>query len=301
MDCDILEMDGNYYVLELNPRFGGGFPFSYEAGVNLPGAIIQWAKGESFDVKELQPKYGLTFAKCDYLVDMTRKASPQELDKKKRQVKKIAVFGAGGLGREVAGGIQRINNSGDGAWELIGFYDDGLEIGTPVSHYGSVLGGMTDLNAVDEPLALAIAVGNPKTRKLIHDRITNSNIYFPNLIAPSFRILDHKTFVIGEGNIIQDNCSVTCDVEIGNYNVFNGSNALGHDVNVGDFNVLMPGVRLSGEVKLGTCNLLGVDSIVLQRVKIGDNVTLGAGSVMMTKPKDGFTYIGVPAKKFDFE
>ena len=70
---------------------------------------------------------------------------------------------------------------------------------------------------------------------------------------------------------------------------------------MGDFNVLMPGVRLSGEVKLGTCNLLGVDSIVLQRVKIGDNVTLGAGSVMMTKPKDGFTYIGVPAKKFDFE
>jgi sugar O-acyltransferase (sialic acid O-acetyltransferase NeuD family) len=301
MDCDILEMDGNYYVLELNPRFGGGFPFSYEAGVNLPGAIIQWAKGESFDANELQPKYGLTFAKCDYLVDMTRKVSPQELDKKKKQVKKIAVFGAGGLGREVAGGIQRINNSGDGAWELIGFYDDGLEVGTPISHYGSVLGGMTDLNAVDEPLALAIAVGNPKTRKLIHDRITNSNIYFPNLIAPSFRILDHKTFVIGEGNIIQDNCSVTCDVEIGNYNVFNGSNALGHDVKVGDFNVLMPGVRLSGEVKLGTCNLLGVDSIVLQRVKIGDNVTLGAGSVMMTKPKDGFTYIGVPAKKFDFE
>jgi len=39
---------------------------------------------------------------------------------------------------------------------------------------------------------------------------------------------------------------------------------------------------------------------VLQKVKVGDNVTLGAGSVLMTKPKDGHTYIGVPAKKFDF-
>jgi len=65
--------------------------------------------------------------------------------------------------------------------------------------------------------------------------------------------------------------------------------------------VLMPGVRLSGEVTVGNCNLLGVDSVVLQRVKIGDRVTLGAGSVMMTKPRDGFTYIGIPAKKFDFE
>ncbi len=160
---------------------------------------------------------------------------------------------------------------------------------------------MDELNAVEEPLALAIAVGAPATRKRIFERITNPNITFPNLIAPSFRILDPSTFKIGQGNIIQDNCSVTCDVEIGNFNVFNGSNAMGHDVKVGDYNVLMPGVRLSGEVTTGNCNLLGVDSVVLQRVKIGSNVTLGAGSVLMTKPKDGNTYIGVPAKKFDFE
>lgn len=68
LDCDILERDGSYYVLELNPRFGGGFPFSYEAGVNLPKAIIEWAKGNSVDPSILVPKYGMTFAKCDYLV-----------------------------------------------------------------------------------------------------------------------------------------------------------------------------------------------------------------------------------------
>lgn len=68
LDCDILEQDGEYYVLELNPRFGGGFPFSYEAGVNLPKALIEWAKGNIVDLAILQPTYGLTFAKCDYLV-----------------------------------------------------------------------------------------------------------------------------------------------------------------------------------------------------------------------------------------
>lgn len=304
MDCDILEMDGKYYVLELNPRFGGGFPFSYEAGVNLPKAIIKWVAGEPFDNKELVPTYGLTFAKCDYLVDMSSKSDQSQVNNSKKntpKTKKIAIYGAGGLGREVAGGIQRINNAGRENWELIGFYDDALEKGTVVSHYGTVLGGMDELNQVEEPMALAIAVGTPKSRMLIHNRIVNPNIYFPNLIAPSFRILDNQTFKIGQGNIIQDNCSVTCDVEIGNYNVFNGSNALGHDVQVGDFNVMMPGVRLSGEVTIGDKNLFGVDSVVLQRVKVGNNVTLGAGSVLMTKPKDGHTYIGVPAKKFDFE
>lgn len=215
--------------------------------------------------------------------------------------KRIAIYGAGGLGREVAGGIQRINNAGHENWELVGFYDDGIQKGTKISHYGTVLGGMAELNAINEPIALTIAVGSPDTRKNILERITNPNISFPNIIAPSFRILDPKTFKIGKGNIIQDNCSVTCDVEIGDYNVLNGSNALGHDVVVGNFNVLMPGVRLSGDVRLGGCNLLGVDSVVLQKVKIGDGVTLGAGSVLMTKPKDGGTYIGVPAKKFNFE
>ena len=298
LDCDILERDGVYYVLELNPRFGGGFPFSYEAGVNLPKAIIRWWQGKEFDIKELIPNYGLTFAKCDYLVDMTDEIIPLT---KKMNKKKIAIYGAGGLGREVAGGIQRINNAGKESWEFVGFYDDRIEKGTQVSHYGTVLGGMDELNSVDEPIALAIAVGTPDTRRMILERITNPNISFPNLIAPSFRVLDPKTFKIGKGNIIQDNCSVTCDVVIGDYNVLNGSNAMGHDVVVGDFNVLMPGVRLSGEVRVGDSNLLGVDSVVLQRIKIGSHVTLGAGSVLMTKPKDGFTYVGVPAKKFDYK
>ena len=69
LDCDILEKDGEYYVLELNPRFGGGFPFSYEAGVNLPKAIIEWAKGNDIDNSILQPEYGKMFAKNDYLVE----------------------------------------------------------------------------------------------------------------------------------------------------------------------------------------------------------------------------------------
>ena len=303
LDCDILEMDGQYYVLELNPRFGGGFPFSYEAGVNLPKALINWAQGIDFDVKQLVPTYGLTFAKCDYLVDMTSQLLESGQHKKtaKADVKKIAIYGAGGFGREVAGGIHRINRSKNENWEIVGFFDDNKPVGEQISHYGKVLGGIEELNAMKEPLALAIAVGSPATRKLIRDRITNPNVYYPNIIAPSFRVLDQDTFKIGEGNIIQDNCSATCDVTIGNFNVFNGSNVLGHDDVIGDYNVLMPSVHLSGAVEMGDFNLLGVDSVVLQRIKIGNNVTLGAGSVLMIKPKDGGTYVGVPAKKFNFK
>jgi len=35
-------------------------------------------------------------------------------------------------------------------------------VGTKISHVGTVLGGVDALNAVTEPLAVAIAIGNPK-------------------------------------------------------------------------------------------------------------------------------------------
>ena len=71
LDCDILEKDGMYYVLELNPRFGGGFPFSYEAGVNMPKAVIEWMRGNVINPKMLVPHYNRMFAKCDYLVEIS--------------------------------------------------------------------------------------------------------------------------------------------------------------------------------------------------------------------------------------
>ncbi len=304
------DANGDAKVTEINIRYVAYNCCLANAGFNLAEyhllAILGRSSELTREVEMTFPKNNLFLRDVDgtpiYIPNYTPLKigeSVQSSDKPKR--KKIAIYGGGGLGREVAGGIERINQAGTDSWEFVGFYDDRLEKGSQVSHYGTVLGGMDELNRVGEPLALAIAVGTPETRKRILERISNPNISFPNLIAPSFRVLDSKTFKIGKGNIIQDNCSVTCDVEVGDYNVLNGSNVLGHDVRVGSFNVLMPGVRLSGEVSVGDGNLFGVDSVILQRIKVGNRVTLGAGSVLMTKPKDGFTYIGVPAKKFDYD
>lgn len=70
LDCDVLERDGEFYVLELNPRFGGGYPFSQEAGVNMPKAIVAWAQGEDVVNEMFFPKYGKMFSKCDILLNV---------------------------------------------------------------------------------------------------------------------------------------------------------------------------------------------------------------------------------------
>lgn len=216
-------------------------------------------------------------------------------------MKDIAIYGAGGFGREVACLIKRINEKTP-IWNLIGFFDDNPELkGKMISRYASCLGGMDVLNEYGFNLALTIPIGNPQVVKKVFSRITNSKVYFPNIIMTDFLMADPESFKIGKGNIIQGGCSVSCDVVVGDFNVFNGSVAFGHDAKVGSFNTFMPGTRISGEVQIGDENFFGVGSIVLQQLRIGNNVRIGAGSVLMTKPKDGNLYIGNPALKFRFD
>ena len=69
LDVDIMQRtNGDYCVLELNPRFGGGFPFSYEAGVNFPKALLCLIKGEKVNTDILQPEYGYMCSKNDFLM-----------------------------------------------------------------------------------------------------------------------------------------------------------------------------------------------------------------------------------------
>jgi carbamoyl-phosphate synthase large subunit len=68
LDCDVFLADGRPYVLELNPRFGGGYPFSHAAGADLPAALIAWASGEAPDPRWLRIRPGVKSAKCDRLV-----------------------------------------------------------------------------------------------------------------------------------------------------------------------------------------------------------------------------------------
>ena len=45
IDIDIFEVNGEYYISEVNPRFGGGYPHAYESGVNVPKMIINNING----------------------------------------------------------------------------------------------------------------------------------------------------------------------------------------------------------------------------------------------------------------
>ena len=62
-------------------------------------------------------------------------------------MKDIAIYGAGGFGREVACLIRIINESLDEPrWKVIGFFDDNPDLKGTKNEYGTVLGGRDELN-----------------------------------------------------------------------------------------------------------------------------------------------------------
>ncbi|WP_420177129.1 ATP-grasp domain-containing protein [Kerstersia gyiorum] len=67
LDCDVLEKEGKLYFLELNPRFGGGYPFTHYAGANHIRLLL--TAGSAADkAKKYTYSTDHTYAKCDTIV-----------------------------------------------------------------------------------------------------------------------------------------------------------------------------------------------------------------------------------------
>jgi carbamoyl-phosphate synthase large subunit len=73
LDCDAIVTEDSCYVLDMNPRFGGGYPFSHLAGANLPAALVAWATQDQPDAHWLRVEPNIMASKCDGLVVVDNK------------------------------------------------------------------------------------------------------------------------------------------------------------------------------------------------------------------------------------
>ena len=72
IDIDIFEIDGTYYISEVNPRFGGGYPHAYECGVDHTKLICNNLLGKANEKITGQYEDGLIMMKYNEI--MMRKA-----------------------------------------------------------------------------------------------------------------------------------------------------------------------------------------------------------------------------------
>ncbi|MBS1680084.1 MAG: acetyltransferase [Bacteroidetes bacterium] len=207
---------------------------------------------------------------------------------------KIAIYGAGGFGREMLLMISQINEVTP-TWDLVGFFDDGIPKNETVE--GSmVLGGIHELNSFPSSISLCVAVADPLTRKQLVSKITNKNIEFPVLAHPSSMLGDQLKNKFGKGSIVTAGAILTTGISIGDFAIINLSTTIGHDVCVGDFCTVMPACSISGNISIGACCLLGTGSRLIQGVKIGQSCIIGAGSVVTKSFASDKKIMGVPAR-----
>lgn len=84
IDCDIIKREGEYYLLDVNPRFGGGYIFSHYSGANIPALLISLLSNNKINEEWLKVRPGSLWARHSSLVPINK------------QQRKIAVITTGG-------------------------------------------------------------------------------------------------------------------------------------------------------------------------------------------------------------
>ncbi len=212
-------------------------------------------------------------------------------------MRSLAIYGAGGFGREVKFLVDDINRAHE-EWHFIGYFDDGVAKGTIINGF-PVLGGCAELNDWQTELSVVFAIGNPIVKRRVIRSLYNVRVIFPQLIHPTV-VFDKDSVVLGQGCIITAGNIMTVDISFGEHVILNLACTVGHDTKVGDYASFMPGVNISGETVIEDCVYVGTGATIINQVHIGEESIIGAGAVVSKSIPAKCTAVGVPAKPIKF-
>lgn len=191
-------------------------------------------------------------------------------------MKRIAVYGAGGFGKEVRGMIDMQGPP----YSFAGYFDDHKEGGSKVEddNYDDVL----------------MCIADPTTRMRLVSSWSRKKVEFGFLISPDVQL--HPLVKVERGSIICPGVKFTIDISLGQFVIINLNSTIGHDVSIGDFSSLMPSVNISGNVTIGERVFIGTGATILQGLTIGDDAVIGAGAVVTKSIATGQRVKGIPAQ-----
>lgn len=181
-------------------------------------------------------------------------------------------------------------------FELVGFLDDGVNVGTQVDQV-PVLGGMTWLEQNTKEIDVIVAIGAPKIKSPVVKSLQKfKHVHFPVLIHERSHIQDMERIRIGQGSIICAGVVLTTSINIGDHVLLNLNVTVGHDTTIGSCSSIMPGVNLAGNVTLGNEVMVGSGANIINKIQVGNFTIIGAGSVVNHNIPAASTAAGVPAR-----
>lgn len=202
-------------------------------------------------------------------------------------MQKLAIYGAGGFGREVASMALRAGFS-----EIVFVSQDSADpiFGFDVIHPDALSGSEQ----------ICIAIGDGATRQRLADDFSEDRL--ASVIAAT-AVIGHDTH-IGPGAIFSDFTMVTASARIGRQFHCNIYSYVAHDCEIGDFVTFAPKVCCNGNVHIGDFAYIGTGAVIKQGVpgkplRIGAGAVVGMGAVVTKDVPDGAVVVGNPARQLD--
>jgi sugar O-acyltransferase (sialic acid O-acetyltransferase NeuD family) len=212
------------------------------------------------------------------------------------QTELIAIYGAGGFGRELAWLISSCGgNSGD--VKVVCFIDDDEKLNRTIINELPVM----DLSSAQQEFAnlkIISGIGISKTRQLTMEKAATAGFDFSTIIHPG--VEKSKWVEIGKGTVICAGTILTTNIKLGQHVQINLNCTIGHDVVMDDYVTLAPGVHVSGCVYLGKRVYVGTGAVFVNGTAnnplvIGNDVIIGAGACVTRSIASG-VWGGVPAR-----
>lgn len=213
-------------------------------------------------------------------------------------MRRLLIIGAGSFAREVLAAA--LENPAYGRdWVIGGFLDDAPDAQTRLCEKGinvPVVGPISG-HSPDDQCVYICAIGSPRPKLEICERLLAQGAHFVNLIHPTAQV--GPRCQIGVGNILMYQAGLTVDVRLGNFVTLNRFASIGHDAVVGDGCTLSSYCDVTGHARLGRGVFMGSHASILPGAIVGDFCTVGAGSVVVRRASAGKTVFGVPARALD--
>ncbi len=206
----------------------------------------------------------------------------------------LAIIGTGGMGREVLELLQALERAGgQPRYEVLGF------LTCRADEHGSRVCGLPVLGAEDwlaaHPGTLAVcAIGDPRGRRRVVEKLGPRGVEFATLVDPTVRL--GPNVAVGPGCILCNGAVLTTQVVLGAHVIVNLHATLSHDTQADDFVTVGPGARLTGGVRVGEAAELGAGSVVIPRKTIGRGALVGAGAVVVDDVAADTVVAGNPAR-----
>ncbi len=205
--------------------------------------------------------------------------------------RRILVYGAGGHGKVVAD-ISIAKEEG----EFAGFVDDREELWSNTVIGFPVLGNSEWLReeAVHSRIAIALGIGDNRSRQLLADRCAQWGIEILTVVHPAATV--SRSAQLGRGTVVMASAIVNPDARVGAGVIVNSGAVVEHDVEIGDYAHVAPNATMGGASRLGAFSHLGLGAVVLQCIHIGEHTMVGAGAVVVENLPDHVIAMGVPAR-----